>query len=217
MQAKSMFGLTPVDVWHAAPSQINVQAGVGYAIVVDGYNGNFGSFDIAITADQVRRCMHCGALDGSDVGVHACWLPAAAAASQPVCCRRQAEDEPVISLLQGYLNCSLPPPGFGALHRFAVASSPLYAALPPPPAMQAPPLYLPAPPPPAAGPSSARRSAPFAAHGRLRPDIVIYWLLKQWGPFSNTQVPTGIVHQQHARCQDCSAAGQHSELPSPCS
>ena len=38
--------------------QMDVEAGVGYAIVVDGFGGNYGTFDIAITADQVR-CKTC--------------------------------------------------------------------------------------------------------------------------------------------------------------
>ena len=37
-------------------AQMDVLAGVGYAVVVEGFNGNFGTFDIAITAEQARLC-----------------------------------------------------------------------------------------------------------------------------------------------------------------
>ncbi len=34
--------------------QMDMRAGVAYAVVVDGFNGQFGPYQIDITADQVR-------------------------------------------------------------------------------------------------------------------------------------------------------------------
>ena len=34
--------------------QVNMTGGSAYAVVLDGYNGNFGKYQIDITAEQVR-------------------------------------------------------------------------------------------------------------------------------------------------------------------
>ena len=40
--------------------QMDVQAGVGYGIVVDGFAGNFGTFEITVSATKVRSWLaHC--------------------------------------------------------------------------------------------------------------------------------------------------------------
>ncbi len=42
--------------------QMDVQAGVGYGIVVDGFAGNFGTFEITVSATKVlfmARTMSC--------------------------------------------------------------------------------------------------------------------------------------------------------------
>lgn len=36
--------------------QVEMKAGVGYAVVVDGFNGQFGPYQVDISAVQVQAC-----------------------------------------------------------------------------------------------------------------------------------------------------------------
>lgn len=70
-----------------APLQMDVQPGVAYGIVVTGYDGQFGTYEIAITADQVGGAawlaciVCCPHVFLRDIGSLACSVPANAAGS----------------------------------------------------------------------------------------------------------------------------------------
>ena len=59
-------------------------AGAAYAIVLDGYNGNFGKYQIDITAEQARLSLQTFCLSGQSVWL-ADWLAIYLSACHSIC------------------------------------------------------------------------------------------------------------------------------------